>query len=353
MMDTEQIFILAGGSLGLFFALLLLTAQKYRSPANQYLAWALIILVVVLLKVSAVVEYFFLSELFEFFRIEYLLPVFLYLYVCAALKEAVPQKTILSLLGPFLFFSTVHTLLSVADWLDYHRIGEYLEVVEPFELVVMAIFLCFVVALYTLKVKRSNARFGFKKWIYFNSSMLVLLMLSWLIIDVVEIVLGWDYWAFLWMGVAVFLIGLTYFGVQQLTLEEERSNIKAIYGKKKNPVLKSRRQPSTLHFERIQQLMKEEEIFRDPHLNRERLAATLGLSPGTITRVLKEDGGVNFNEFVDSYRIQLAKRMLEDERFHVFSLEAIGREVGFRSRSTFYATFKKQTGLTPGAYKNK
>ncbi|MEL6918929.1 MAG: helix-turn-helix transcriptional regulator [Bacteroidota bacterium] len=110
-------------------------------------------------------------------------------------------------------------------------------------------------------------------------------------------------------------------------------------------------QGNLTRFDHIKQLMKENEYFRNPDFNRESLASVLGLSASSITRILKEEGQIGFNDFVNRHRIALAKNMLKDERFDIFSLEAIGKEVGFKSRSTFYETFKKEVGISPGAFK--
>lgn len=45
--------------------------------------------------------------------------------------------------------------------------------------------------------------------------------------------------------------------------------------------------------------------------------------------------------------------MLKDPKFDNYSLLSIGLECGFNSKTSFYTNFKKETGLTPKAYKNK
>ncbi|MBL7757174.1 MAG: AraC family transcriptional regulator, partial [Chitinophagaceae bacterium] len=55
-----------------------------------------------------------------------------------------------------------------------------------------------------------------------------------------------------------------------------------------------------------------------------------------------------FTLFVNEYRIDAACRMLSQPTN--FTIEAVGDEVGFNSKSTFFAAFKKIKGLTPNAY---
>ncbi|MEL6843420.1 MAG: helix-turn-helix domain-containing protein, partial [Bacteroidota bacterium] len=60
---------------------------------------------------------------------------------------------------------------------------------------------------------------------------------------------------------------------------------------------------------------------------------------------------LNFMDFINGYRIEEAQKMLRAPRFGHYTIVAIAQEVGFRSRSAFYAAFKKISGQTPTEYK--
>ena len=59
--------------------------------------------------------------------------------------------------------------------------------------------------------------------------------------------------------------------------------------------------------------------------------------------------GQSFFDYVNGWRIEEAKPLIRNGEQTVL---AIAYEVGFNSRSSFYAAFKKQTGVTPSAYKS-
>jgi AraC-like DNA-binding protein len=57
-----------------------------------------------------------------------------------------------------------------------------------------------------------------------------------------------------------------------------------------------------------------------------------------------------FVEYRNELRVAHVMRMMDDGAARELTLEAIGLEAGFRSRATFFAVFKKQTGRTPAQY---
>jgi len=67
------------------------------------------------------------------------------------------------------------------------------------------------------------------------------------------------------------------------------------------------------------------------------------LISGSINTILN----LNFNSYINHFRIEEAKNKLKNSTYSNLSIEGIGQEVGFHSKSTFYRAFKKETGVTP------
>ena len=78
-----------------------------------------------------------------------------------------------------------------------------------------------------------------------------------------------------------------------------------------------------------------------------RLAELLNISPHKLSQVINENLCMNFNDYLNKYRIDYAIKLLSSPEQHKFTTEAIALKAGFNSRSPFYNAFKKQTGLTP------
>jgi len=100
---------------------------------------------------------------------------------------------------------------------------------------------------------------------------------------------------------------------------------------------------------KLEQLMKEKQVFRNPNLKLQDLAQELRLSPHQLSQFLNDNLGKNFTQFINEYRILEACRLLEMDT--LLSIEGIGDEVGFNSKSTFFSTFKKIKGVTPAKHR--
>ena len=70
-----------------------------------------------------------------------------------------------------------------------------------------------------------------------------------------------------------------------------------------------------------------------------------------VSGVINKHYGVNFCTYVNHYRVEEARRMLETESFNGYTLEHIGDLSGFGSLNSFIRAFQKETGITPGRYR--
>ncbi|MBX2845928.1 MAG: helix-turn-helix domain-containing protein [Saprospiraceae bacterium] len=99
---------------------------------------------------------------------------------------------------------------------------------------------------------------------------------------------------------------------------------------------------------RLHALMQEELLYKDPQLGLELAAEKLSIPRHKLSQILNAHLGKSFSTYVNEYRIDAAKEMMKAETG--FSLEGIGYECGFKSKSTFYSNFKKMTSQTPSSY---
>lgn len=96
-------------------------------------------------------------------------------------------------------------------------------------------------------------------------------------------------------------------------------------------------------------VMDIDKIYRDDALSLQSLAKKIGVTPHILSQVINEQMSRNFSDFVNQYRIEEAKKLLQDANEDTSVLK-VCYDVGFNSKSAFYRAFKKFTNLTPSQY---
>ena len=102
---------------------------------------------------------------------------------------------------------------------------------------------------------------------------------------------------------------------------------------------------------RLQSLMSDEKLYLDPNIKLSALSKKMNVSSTQLSQLFNEVLQSNYNDYINGWRIEEAKRVIAEHPD--FSLEAIGYDCGFNSKSTFYSAFKKHTGMTPSNYRDR
>ena len=102
---------------------------------------------------------------------------------------------------------------------------------------------------------------------------------------------------------------------------------------------------------RLDTLIKEKELYKKTEVKLPSIAKELKITPHKLSQLLNDNFGKSFTAFLNDYRIKEAKRLLKEQ--NKFTLENVGFESGFSSKSNFYATFKKKVGQTPAQYQKQ
>jgi AraC-like DNA-binding protein len=99
----------------------------------------------------------------------------------------------------------------------------------------------------------------------------------------------------------------------------------------------------------LETFMLTQKVYLDANLVMPKLAKMLGWSTPKLSQLLNDNIQKSFNDFVNFYRIEHAKTLLQSET--AMKMEDLAEHSGFNSLSTFYTAFKKRTQLTPAKYK--
>lgn len=101
----------------------------------------------------------------------------------------------------------------------------------------------------------------------------------------------------------------------------------------------------------LKEVMEKKNLYLNPDLNLELLSRESGIPRRSLSEVIKSCMEQNFNDFVNTYRIREAKKMLSDPECSGKTILEILYACGFNSKSVFNQVFKKSTGLTPTQFR--
>lgn len=99
----------------------------------------------------------------------------------------------------------------------------------------------------------------------------------------------------------------------------------------------------------IEYYLREGHPFKDPSLNREKLAKVLQINERTISNVIKERKGMTVVEYINMARLDYSRRLLSSPES--IALKEIAEESGFGTPRTFQRQFRDRYGMTPSQYR--
>ena len=100
-------------------------------------------------------------------------------------------------------------------------------------------------------------------------------------------------------------------------------------------------------------IMDTEKPYLNPNFRITDLTFKLSSNRTYLSNLINSEFKMSFSDFVNNYRIQYAKRLMNDDVEFNFSLIYFSENSGFGSVSTFIRAFKQFEGITAGAYRNQ
>ncbi|MBO6557891.1 MAG: helix-turn-helix domain-containing protein [Pseudomonadales bacterium] len=105
--------------------------------------------------------------------------------------------------------------------------------------------------------------------------------------------------------------------------------------------------------ERLVQLMDDEKAFMNPGLTLPKLSSLVQCPINHLSQVINAGFEMSFFDYLNSHRIEEAKRILAEPSDHPQPILSVAFEVGFNSNSAFYSAFKRICGQTPAQFRKE
>lgn len=242
-----------------------------------------------------------------------------------------------------------------------HLFIKYNSIEEIFSLLVSLVVYGYSFHILSKKAKLFTKLLTFDnlKWIYTFFKIGLLAYIFWIVSLSITIVLDYKEIIYTYFPLRVLTTILVYWlgyqAILQLRLVKERKDLRKQlnFTAQKNKELKIEDQKDTETkelFDEINALLKKKKLFTAPKLSLDFLANEADVNSNKLSNCIKQYSDKNFNDYINEFRISFAKKLLVDESYKNYTITAIGLESGFNSKSSFYYTFKKHTGITPAAF---
>lgn len=358
-LSLTDFFILASVLQGLFIGLAILFAPTFRSKANSYLASSILLMSIITFLGWQEFDKFWVDYVWSLMW-EFLLPPVLFTYYLQVLNHPyLKAKWYPWLYAPFFLILVVDVIVDLDFVFDIYKLpieeeSDSWQLFDALEDSISMWYNVFVVCWgFFLAKENTTLPQGKRRWLLRFSIAMLSVLVVWFLSDLVQSRTGIeDPFAAIWLALSLFFWWICYAGVYRLHILDERQEIQKIRSKKQ-PVSEEHESVTEEkgYAPKLRRLMEVDQLFRNADLGRQLVAEHLGISEGYVSQVTQESMGEGFVEYINGWRIKAAKEMLQDALYAPYSLEAIGQEAGFKSRSAFYTTFKKATGQTPGVYR--
>ena len=99
--------------------------------------------------------------------------------------------------------------------------------------------------------------------------------------------------------------------------------------------------------EKILQTVVTQKLYTEPELSLTDMAKNLGTNASVLSKAINKSFEMNFNDFINYYRVQGVIEKLKAGEQKTQTLLGIAYDCGFNSKATFNRAFKKVTGKNP------
>ena len=102
---------------------------------------------------------------------------------------------------------------------------------------------------------------------------------------------------------------------------------------------------------KIEGAILSDKLYRNKNLTLDDFSKVVGHPKKVVSAAIKDNFQMNFNQFVNRYRIADAKEMLDSVEFQEITIAEIYYKAGFNSKSAFQRIFRESEEMSPSEYR--
>ena len=293
---------------------------------------------------------------------EFLFPTTLFGYFLIHLKHPLFHSKRYGLLYvPFTISIVINLILGLDYSMHLYRLpfGEDHPVVDWFftlEDSLSFLFNLFLILWSRKLIQSSKATPRIKKWLLSLNLIILLVIVIWFLREVESVFSENPFLSkLLWGSTSFVLWFVLYYGIFRLQIAIERKEIRETNDTivDSSPTKKEKPTRQTSYVTKLLDILTQDRLYKNPLLSRLDLANQLNISEGYLSQMVNSELNKSVIQLVNELRIEEAKRMLTQTNYNKFSVEAIGLESGFKSKSAFYTSFKSATNIAPGTFRKQ
>ena len=158
------------------------------------------------------------------------------------------------------------------------------------------------------------------------------------------------WWMVLLTGIVIVYVGMKGYFTDTTKLKKLNFSFAPTRGSIPDDGDRAEKSVSPENIAMLKDIMAQERPFLNPDLNLADLAELSNMNRAQLSETINVGFGKNFNDFINQYRVDEFKRMLDENKQQKLSLLGLAFECGFNSKATFNRVFKKLTDLSPTDY---
>jgi len=274
---------------------------------------------------------------------------FLLFYTLSLFNKIEFKKSAIHLI-PFVVFSITAFFVN-KETLDYWEIG--LLVSKTISLLVYPIFIGIWMKKQLNQIKKSRADSFILDAKWLNSLVAILMLYASIgilhvLMDVlfnIEFSILLDIFVFVSMITIIGFYGLKFKVVYESDIIDSKSSLPEY----KNSPLK--KENTSRLKGKIDTFFNSSEDYLNPQFSLTELSEKLNIPKHHLSEIINQEMKTTFYDIVNKKRIQYAMKRISEQSESNITLEGLGYESGYNSKSSFFHHFKKYTEKTPRQYK--